>query len=209
MPFDPKSRREPRGGVPPEEYGFVGAVPGEPNAAKRFLQRVLPDSWRFANQMALDLARQVRYLDWSARADAFDTYFLRQAEAMLQPKGLTELVNGPPPDGLEPGARRDLEERAQRFATWSRATVTAVLLELDEHGEVKRPAQALTYLLGRELTLAKAAARWTGRHGMGPIGEVLQNLPGYALVLLAASPNDTAERFMARDAFWAAVMKRT
>jgi hypothetical protein len=27
-------------------------------------------------------------------------------------------------------------------------------------------------------------------------------------VLLAASPNDTAERFMARDAFWAAVMSR-
>jgi hypothetical protein len=28
-------------------------------------------------------------------------------------------------------------------------------------------------------------------------------------VLLAMSPNDTAERFLARDAFWSAVMKRT
>jgi hypothetical protein len=37
----------------------------------------------------------------------------------------------------------------------------------------------------------------------------LCGLPGYALVLLAMSPNDTMERFMARDAFWTAVMKRT
>jgi hypothetical protein len=34
-------------------------------------------------------------------------------------------------------------------------------------------------------------------------------LPGYALVLLAASPSDTADRFMARDAFWTAVMARS
>jgi hypothetical protein len=34
-------------------------------------------------------------------------------------------------------------------------------------------------------------------------------LAGYALVLLAASPSDTAERFMARDAFWTAVMTRS
>ena len=44
---------------------------------------------------------------------------------------------------------------------------------------------------------------------MTPIHEALCALPGYALVLLATSPNDTAERFMARDAFWTAVMNRT
>jgi hypothetical protein len=44
---------------------------------------------------------------------------------------------------------------------------------------------------------------------MAPIQQVLCELPGYALVLLATSPNDTVERFMARDAFWTAVMKRS
>jgi hypothetical protein len=67
----------------------------EPSHARRFLQRALPDSWRFAHQMAVDLVRQLEFLAWAARADAFDTYFLRQAEAMLRPEGLTELINGP------------------------------------------------------------------------------------------------------------------
>jgi hypothetical protein len=44
---------------------------------------------------------------------------------------------------------------------------------------------------------------------MAPIRQALAELPGYALVLLAMSPNDTAERFLARDAFWAAVMRLT
>jgi len=167
---------------------------------------MLPESWRFAHQMALDLVRQVEYLTWATRAEAFDTYFLRQAEAMLRPSGLTELVNGTAAAGPGPAERRDLEERAARFATWSRALVTAVLLELDERAEVGNPDQALTYLLGRDLVFAKAAARWTARHGMEPLGEALRRLPGYALVLLASNPNDNAERFMARDAFWSAVM---
>jgi hypothetical protein len=163
----------------------------------------MPDSWRFAHQMALDMVRQTEFLSWPGRADAFDTYFLRQAEAMLRPTGLTEMVNGACEPG-DPDARRELEERAARFASWSRATVTAVLLDLRERPDVAGPLQALTYLIGQDLVLARAAAAWTARHGMAPIGDVLRHLPGYALVLLASSPNDTAERFLARDAFWAA-----
>jgi hypothetical protein len=68
----------------------------ESSSAKRFLQRVLPDSWRFAHHMAIDLRRQIEYLPWRGRVEAFDTYFLRQAEAMLRPRGLTELVGGEP-----------------------------------------------------------------------------------------------------------------
>jgi hypothetical protein len=188
----------------------------EPRGARRFLQRVLPDSWRFAHQMAVDLARQVEYLAWVGRAETFDTYFLRQAEAMLRPEGLTELINGraqpqqPDGKGLQvAGGELELDERAARFAAWGRAIVTAVLLELAERPEISNPHQALVYLLSRELRFAKAAALWTAEHGMAAVGEALHELPGHALVLLAASPNDTAERFMARDAFWAAVIKRS
>ena len=44
---------------------------------------------------------------------------------------------------------------------------------------------------------------------MTPVAEALKTLPGYAIVLLATSPNDTVERFMARDAFWQALERKT
>jgi hypothetical protein len=159
--------------------------------------------------MAVDLVRQLEFLAWSARADTFDTYFLRQAEAMLRPEGLTELINGPsaPSDGEE--TANDLEERLARFCTWSRVVVTAVLLDLNERREVTNAHQALTYLLTRHVPFARAAGEWSAKAGIAPIREAFSGLPGYALVLLAMSPNDTAERFLARDAFWSAVMKRT
>jgi hypothetical protein len=195
VPFDPR-----------RQLALVRPAPSEPSHARRFLRRCLPDSWRFAHQMAVDLVRQLEFLAWTGRADAFDTYFLRQAEAMVRPEGLTELL-GAPPDGAR--ITPDLEERLARFCAWSRAIVTAVLLDLDERGEVVDPYQALTYLLTRHVPFAKAAAAWSARAGMAPIERALCELPGYALVLLAASPNDTVERFMARDAFWIAVMKRS
>lgn len=183
-------------------------TPADPNRARRFLRRELPDSWRFALQMATDLGHQVEFLAWTDRARTFDKYFVRQAEAMLRHDGLTELVAGSStPVRLQPG-RGELEERVRRFVVWSRATVTALLLDLDERLEVTNAEQALTYLLTRDVALAKAAARWTGRHGNAPIARALEELPGYAVVLLASNPNDTAARFMARDAFWIAVLGR-
>ena len=205
VPFDPR-----------RQIALVRPALSEPSHARRSLQRTLPDSWRFAHQMAIDLVRQLEFLAWSGRADVFDTYFLRQAEAMLRPQGLTELLGGTPapPDGgpITPDGARptpDLEERLTRFCAWSRAIVTAVLLDLDERAEVVNSYQALTYLLTRHVPFARAAAGWTARVGMTPVQQALCELPGYALVLLATSPNDTVERFMARDAFWTAVMKRS
>jgi hypothetical protein len=195
--------------APRHDPALVWPAPPEASSAKRFLQRVQPRSWRFAHHVAADLVRQVEYLPWPGRVEIFDTYFLRQAEAMLRPGGLTELVGGPPRQSgtrLEP---RQLEQRCSRFANWSRTMVTAVLLDLDERMEVAATEQALTYLLARDLGYTKAAAVWTTFHGMSAIAQALQRLPGYALVLLAASPSDTAERFMARDAFWAAVRARS
>jgi hypothetical protein len=87
--------------------------------------------------------------------------------------------------------------------------VTAVLLDLDERRDVIDAHQALTYLLTRHVPFVRAAAGWSAKAGLAPIRQALSELPGYALVLLAMSPNDTAERFLARDAFWAAVIKRT
>ena len=198
MPFDPR-----------RHLALVRPTLSDASQARRFLQRSLPDSWRFAQQMAIDLVRQLEFLAWDSRADAFDTYFLRQAEAMLRPKGLAELIGGPSVHPDEAAPTPDLEERLARFCTWNRVIVIAVLLVLDERRDVINPHQALTYLVTRHVPFARAAAAWSAKAGMAPIRQALSELPGYALVLLAMSPNDTAERFLARDAFWAAVMKQT
>ena len=168
-----------------------------------------PQSWRFAHHVAADLVRQVEFLPWSARVEMLDTYFLRQAEAMLRPPGLAALVGGTAPPTGEPLDPQQLEQRSGRFADWSRTILTAVLLDLGERIEVMVPEQGLTYLLARDLGYTKAAALWTTFHGMAAVTEALHRLPGYALVLLAASPSDTAWRFMARDAFWTAVRARS
>jgi len=169
---------------------------------------MLPDSWRFAHQIAVDLARQAGHLAWAGRSEILDVWFLRQAETMLGVNGVNQLISGERAAAERPQAET-IEERALRFGTWSRAVVAAVLVELAEEPEVSNPHQALTHLLTGELRLARMAAGWTAGHGVAPLRHALRELPGYALVLLAASPNDTAERFMARDAFWAAVMKRS
>ncbi len=193
---------------PRRHLAVVQPTRRRPSSARRCLQRTLPDSWRFAHQMAIDLVRQIEHLAWAGRAEAFDAFFLRQAEAMLRPQGLSQLISRDHAPLDLPGAT-NLEQRAARFASWSRAILGAALLELCERDEVANVHQALTYLLSGDLRLAKAAAAWTARHGIAPVAQALAELPGYALVLLAASPNDTAERFKARDAFWAAVMRRT
>jgi hypothetical protein len=198
VPFDPR-----------RHLTLVRPPLSDPSQARRYLQRSLPDSWRFAQQMALDLVRQLEFLAWDARADALDTYFLRQAKAMLRPEGLSELIGGPSGPSEWAQTTPDLEERLARFCTWNRAIVAAVLLGLDERRDVINPHQALTYLLTRHVPFVRAAAGWSAKAGMAPIRQALGELPGYALVLLAMSPNDTAERFLARDAFWTAVMKRT
>jgi hypothetical protein len=169
---------------------------------------MLPESWRFAQQMAVDLARQVEHLAWAGRGEVFDTWFLRQAETMLGVAGVNRLISRESAAAGPPQAAT-VGEGAPRFESWSRAVLTAALAELAEEPEVSNPHQALTLLLTGELRLARMAAGWTAEHGVAPIQDALRELPGYALVLLASSPNDTAERFMARDAFWAAVMKRS
>jgi hypothetical protein len=126
---------------------------------------------------------------------------------MLRLAGVSRLVgSGWPPAEAPPAAT--LEQHALRFGAWSRAVVSAVLAELAEAPTVDNPHQALTLLLTGDLRLARHAAGWTAAHGVAPLRQALGELPGYALVLLAASPSDTAERFMARDAFWSAVTKQ-
>lgn len=185
------------------------STPESCSGGKRFLQQMLPSSWRFAYQTTLDLLNRIEHLAWRDRADALDMYFSRQADGMLGSRRMSAMVGG----SIEPFGdlqdARPVDERAANFATWCRAITTAVMIDLDQNRVIKEPAQALTYLVARDWQFAKSAAAWVAQHGMVPIAECLSGLPGYAIVLLATSPNDTAERFVAREAFWQAVQKKT
>lgn len=176
---------------------------------KRALQQMLPASWRFAYQTALDLLNRIEHLAWHDRADALDNYFSRQADGMLGAARVSAMVGGSidPLGGVHTQHQGD--DRAAAFAIWCRAITTAVMIDLDQDRSIKEPTQALTYLVARDWQFAKSAASWVAKYGMAPVAEALGSLPGYAIVLLATSPNDTAERFMAREAFWQAVQKKT
>lgn len=187
----------------------TGTTPEVCHGGKRALQQMLPASWRFAYQTTLDLLSRIEHLAWRDRADALDIYFSRQADGMLGTARVSAMVGGSiDPLGSVP-AEHHGDDRAAAFATWCRAITTAVMIDLDQDRSIKEPVQALTYLVARDWQFAKSAAAWVANHGMAPIAEALGSLPGYAIVLLATSPNDTAERFMAREAFWQAVQKKT
>ncbi|MGI9435871.1 MAG: hypothetical protein ACR2Q4_13770 [Geminicoccaceae bacterium] len=186
-----------------------GAAPLAGRGSKRVLQQLLPASWRFAYQTALDLSSRLEHLAWHDRADALDIYFSRQADGMLGAEQVSAMVGGQiaAEDDIPAAAQQD--DRAGAFAEWCRAVTTAVMIDLKPDQKIEEPVQALTYLLARDWHFAKSAAAWVAKHGMTPIAEALSGLPGYAIVLLATSPNDTVERFLARDAFWQAVQKNT
>lgn len=177
--------------------------------AKRALQQMLPTGWRFAHQSALDLIAQIEHLAWRDRAGILDHYYTQQADGMLGARGMSAMVGGTL-SVVGGGARQPpSDDQAAGFATWCRAITTAVMIDLGDCEEIEEPAQALTYLVARDWQFAKAAAAWVAVHGMEPVAEIMKDLPGYAIVLLATSPNDTVERFMARDAFWQAVERKS
>lgn len=193
----------------PSHTRSAGTASAAFKGSKRALQQMLPASWRFAYQTTLDLLSRIEHLAWHDRADTLDIYFSRQADGMLGTSRVTAMVGGQVAvEGLT-HSQPALEDSAAAFATWCRAITTAVMIDLDQDRHVQEPAQALTYLVARDWHFAKSAAAWVAEHGMAPVADALSSLPGYAIVLLATSPNDTVERFMARDAFWQAVRRKT
>ena len=183
-------------------------------SGKRALQQMLPAGWRFAHQTAMDLISQLEHLAWCDRADKLDGFFTQQADGMLGQRRMDAVVGNrlsvvTEDTRLAGSDDRAAQDRAADFATWCRAITTAVMIDLDQDQEIEEPTQALTYLVARDWQFAKSAAAWVAANGMAPVAEALKTLPGYAIVLLATSPNDTAERFLARDAFWQAIETKT
>lgn len=168
-------------------------------ALEAVLAERLPGQWRTALATAEDLARRLQYLSWADRAKLLDEYCWTQARVRLSTDGVTAVVN----------RHAEVFKRGHpsgAYATWCSAIVASVLLLLDEPGPVVAAEQALTHLLSAHPPHRAAVDGWLGERTPAELQRELARFPGYAFLLLTLCPNDTAESFMARDAFWQAML---
>ena len=89
--------------------------------------------------------------------------------------------------------------------------LTGALAALAEADAVGSAPQALTFLLSRKQEHRDAATAWIAMPAATEaLHAQLTTLPGFAFMLLTLYPDgNSAESFMARDAFWAAMLGRT
>jgi hypothetical protein len=169
--------------------------------ATRYLQNVLPDGWNEAVEAAERLAEQMRYLPWSDRARLFDGFFWAEAKRRLTNADVTAIVNRQPSSLAHP-------VRVDDYLRFCRATVTAVLLLVNDPLRVNDEAAALAHFLSSDRDHQEAAVSWIGDGHEALLARCLPGWPGCAFLLLILSPSDSAESFLARDAFWAAMLGR-
>jgi hypothetical protein len=169
--------------------------------AVRYLRQALPGDWDRAATTANRLAEATRYLLWADRARAFDEFFWAEARCRLSSEDVTAIVNRKAILLVDPG-------RVDDYTRFCAAVVAAALLLLDEPVRVADEAAALVHFLSLDEEHREAAIDWIGAgHHLG-LDQCLPSWPGCAFLLLIRSPSDSAESFLARDAFWAAMLGR-
>lgn len=169
--------------------------------AVRYLRRALPDAWDRAAATAAELAESTRYLPWNDRARVFDDFFWAETGRRLSSEEVTAIVNRK----VGPLAAAGRVEDHTRFCA---AVVAAAILQLDEPLRIEDEAAAMIHFLSLDEAHREAAVDWIGAgHHLG-FDQRLPSWPGCAFLLLIRSPSDSAESFLARDAFWAAMLGR-
>ncbi len=169
----------------------------------RYLRGVLSEDWDRAADAAGELADRIRYLPWADRARALDGFLWGQALGRLTKEDVTAIVNRQMPSLAEP-------ERVESYALFCRAVVTTTLDLLEDAATaVEHEASALVHSFSLEERHRDLALDWIGDgHNHQLLAEGLPAWPGCAFLLLILSPSDSAESFLARDAFWAAMLGR-
>jgi hypothetical protein len=161
-----------------------------------------PDAWRDARNEAALLARRLQYLTWPDRARALDEFLWERARLALSSDEVTAVIN-------RQSQHHPQAERVAAHVGYCSAVLTGALAALAEAGAVAGAPQALTFLLSQKQEHRDAAIGWIARTAATEALQAqLTELPGFAFMLLTLYPNDSAESFMARDAFWAAMLGR-
>lgn len=168
-------------------------------AIERLARERAAEGWRALMDEALDLAERVRFLPWEDRARLLDAYCWAQAQQRLSVEDITGIVNR---------QARSLRANpaARCYAERTSGTIACVLLALGEAGAIVSPTAALVHLLSGESALQQAALMWLAACGSDDLRPVMARLPGFAFLFMVLYPNDSAESFMARDAFFAAML---
>ena len=171
----------------------------EHGTIERALAALLPAEQIAAGRDAAELARRLEFLPWPDRAAVLDDYYWHQANARLTHELITVVVNR---GGFDTAAARRLEG----FVRFCRTVTTAVLLRLDEAARMTGAAAAMTWRLSEVEEDRAAADAWLDDGHHDEMAHELRIRPGHAFLLLGMCPSDSAESFMARDAFFAAVL---
>lgn len=173
-----------------------GAPAGDP-AAVWLIERA-GEGWRELYADGWALAERLRFLPWPERLQILSAFCWQQAQEMLSPEAITGMVNrrSADPQG---------EDAVRRYAARTSAVMAAVLLLLGEEGRVFSHASALVHLFTGDPDLQRPALDWLAASGSDGLHPLLARLPGLAFLCLCLYTNDSAESFMARDAFFAAL----
>ena len=186
---------------------MVAAGVGEPmtrhdGSADGWLAAELAVEWQTASDRACVLSTQLEYLTWPDRAKELDRFFWSAANDRLGHGEITAVINRQVLGNAEARAVRD-------YAHQVKCVLTAVLILLNERPEIGSIWQGLTWLLGRRAQEHDPAQAWIRRSDPAALRGHLANLPGFAFLILAATQDDTVESFLARDAFWDAMLGET
>lgn len=157
------------------------------------------EEWREVYEAARDLAERLRFLPWQDRARQLDAWCWQRAQTQLSLEQITGIVNRQ--------ARFLRETPAARiFADRTSGVVAGTIFGLGEAGRISCHSAALIHLLSGEPVLQQPAVAWLAAAGSEGLATAMAQLPGFAFLFLVLYPNDSAESFMARDAFFAAML---
>lgn len=169
------------------------------SSCEAFLKDQMPNGWRAASDHARRLATRLQFLPWPDRARQLDDFVWGEARRLLSNDEITAVINRQP-------YTLATSHAILEYATMCSAVMTSVLLLLAEPSDADCPHHALVLLLSRDSDHQEVAVRWIHRGGFASLKSVMTTLPGFAFLYLAVYPNDSAESFMARDAFWTAML---
>lgn len=164
-----------------------------------FLKAQMPLGWKSVRGPTLELAQRLRPLPWPERLRVLDAFFWEKAQMLLTTTQITAVINRQVHVTKPTSA-------VSAYATAYSTLTAAVLLLLAEPAEPGGIDHALVLLVSRDVDHQDAARHWLSAHVGLDIVDPLSRLPGLAFLLLTCSTNDTFESFVARDAFWTAML---
>jgi len=165
---------------------------------EHFFQDQLPHNWRCASKVAASLASRLDFLPWADRISIFDKFIWDEANAQLTDGQVTAVINRRAHQMSEP-------EQMLEFRAYCCSIATGALHGLGIDDEIICIDHALMRVVTTETEILVPAVHFMREHVVESLESRLAELPGFAFLFLTIFSEDTAESFLARDAFWKAI----